>query len=73
MSQQTTARRPLALRLFMPPVMVAAPANAGQRFDPVRQVTVGVDGTPTPSAAITTPTAGGPLSPRDCEANKRLL
>ncbi|MFD4574986.1 hypothetical protein ACFWNK_03875 [Streptomyces sp. NPDC058417] len=67
MSLQT----PLALRLFAPSVVV--PARAGQRFDPARQVTVGTDGSPTPSAATTTPTVNGPLSPRDCEANKRLL
>ncbi|MGW0827107.1 putative ATP-grasp-modified RiPP [Streptomyces sp. NPDC002845] len=66
--------RPFALRLLSPRAVASPPPRtAGQRFDPVRQITVGANGVPAPFGAGTSPTMNGPLSPGDAEGNTPLL
>lgn len=74
--QLFNGQRPFALRLVtVSEASPALPDGPARRFDPQRQVSVTADGTPHAALvdATTTPTYGGPVQPRDCEASVTRL
>ncbi|ATM24620.1 hypothetical protein SMD44_p10121 (plasmid) [Streptomyces alboflavus] len=73
MSQLATVQRPFVLTLFGPPVTVRPSAAPGERFDAVRQITVGPDGKRIQASASTSPTWDGKMQIGDSEGSKFLF